>query len=139
MKQRAGTLLIGLLFGFSLSRIGFGSWGQVHDMFTFRSWRLILTFAAAIAVLAASWAIIRAVSNPKWTKRKIHPGTLIGGAIFGVGWAVSGACPSIALVQLGEGQLGAVWTIAGLFVGNWLYPVIHERFFKWTPGTCADP
>lgn len=138
MKLRLGTLLIGLVFGFTLGRIGFGSWDEIHAMFTFHDLRLLFVFATTIATLAVAWAVIRRVSTPDWSPRPIHPGTLAGGAIFGVGWAITGACPSIALVQLGQGQLAALWTIAGIFIGNALYPVIHARFFKWTPGVCVD-
>jgi uncharacterized membrane protein YedE/YeeE len=63
---------------------------------------------------------------------------LAGGALFGVGWALSGACPSIALVQLGEGQLGALVTLAGIFLGNLAYSAIHDRYFRWSTQSCAD-
>jgi uncharacterized membrane protein YedE/YeeE len=58
--------------------------------------------------------------------------------LFGVGWALSGACPAIALVQLGEGQFVALFTLLGIFAGNWLYSVVHERFFRWSASTCVD-
>lgn len=138
MKQTALAGLVGVLFGFSLSRIGFSSWDQVHDMFAFRDPRMLLTFAMAVVLLALAWLVIRRFSSPRWTPRQVHPGTLAGGAIFGVGWALSGACPSIALVQLGEGQGGALWTLVGIFAGNYLYSVVHERYFRWSPGVCIE-
>lgn len=138
MRLRLGTLLVGIAFGFSLSRIGFSSWDEVHAMFTFQDPRLVLAFATAIVALAVSWAVIRRLSSPEWPRRPIHRGTLAGGALFGVGWALTGACPSNALVQIGEGQLAAVWTVLGILAGNWLYPVIHARFFRWSPGVCVD-
>ncbi len=58
--------------------------------------------------------------------------------LFGAGWALSGACPSIALVQLGEGQLAAAFTLAGIFTGNWLYAVARERYLHWDTGSCVD-
>jgi uncharacterized membrane protein YedE/YeeE len=67
-----------------------------------------------------------------------HAGTLIGGILFGVGWALTGACPSIALVQLGEGQLPAIFTLVGIVIGNFLYSVVHQRYLKWDTQNCLD-
>lgn len=138
MKRDLYVALVGLVFGFALSRIGFTSWDEIHRMFTFGDLRLLFTFATAVAVLAISWLLIARMSHPRWTPRPLHRGSLAGGLLFGIGWALSGACPSIALVQLGEGQLGALLSIAGIFAGNWLYAVVHERYFRWPAATCTD-
>jgi hypothetical protein len=41
-------------------------------------------------------------------------------------------------VQLGEGKLLAGITVLGIFAGNWLYSLAHERFFRWTTSSCVD-
>ncbi len=138
MRETAVTGLVGVGFGFALSRIGFTSWDEVHRMFTFADLRMLLAFATAVAVLAVSWRVVSATTGATWPPRRIHQGTLAGGALFGAGWALSGACPSIALVQLGEGQLGAGWTLVGIVAGNWLYSVVHERWLRWSTGSCLD-
>jgi uncharacterized membrane protein YedE/YeeE len=136
MKLRVAAL--GLVLGFSLSRIGFSSWDQVHAMFTFSDLRLFLTFCSGVVTLGLAWLVVARMSRAAFPARPIHPGTLPGGALFGLGWALCGACPSIALVQVGEGQLGGFFTLAGILAGNWLYSVVHERFFRWTPGVCME-
>jgi uncharacterized membrane protein YedE/YeeE len=138
MKGYLSLLLVGLGFGFALSRIGFSSWDEVHKMFAFRDLRLLFTFALATVLLTVAWLLIARYSKPTWQPRSLHPGSLIGGLIFGAGWALSGACPSIALVQLGEGQLAALLTLAGILLGNYFYSVLHERYFRWQTTTCAD-
>lgn len=140
MRDLLGTMVVGLGFGFALSRIGFSSWDEVHRMFTFADLRLLLTFVVGVVGLGVGWQLVqRTVSEPlKWPDRAIHPGTLTGGALFGAGWAITGACPSIALVQLGEGQLMAMWTLVGIFVGNYVYSLAHERYFRWDLGSCID-
>ena len=60
----------------------------------------------------------------------------MGGVLFGVGWALSGACPGIILVQVGEGKLGALVTLAGVFLGNALYAAVHQRYFRFSVGSC---
>ncbi|MBP9114279.1 MAG: YeeE/YedE family protein [Polyangiaceae bacterium] len=138
MKENWLTGAAGLLLGFSLSRIGFSSWDEVHKMFVFSDLRLFLTFIAAVVILAVAWPIARKFRSGRMGNRPIHKGTIIGGALFGIGWAVSGACPAIGLVQIGEGQLGALWTLAGILLGNWLYSVVHERYFRWSAASCVD-
>jgi hypothetical protein len=138
VTARLGLALVAFTLGFSLSRIGFSSWDQVHEMFVFTDLRMFLSFVLGVVVLAVAWQVVARVSPVRWAQRNIHQGTLAGGAIFGVGWALSGACPSIALVQLGEGQLGAIFTLGGIFAGNWLYSLVHERVFKWSMGSCLD-
>jgi uncharacterized membrane protein YedE/YeeE len=107
-------------------------------MFVFADLRLFLTFVGAVAILAVAWPIVRRAKADGWVTRPIHRGTLIGGALFGVGWALSGACPGIATVQLGEGQLGAALTLAGILAGTWAYSVVHERWLRWSTGSCTD-
>ncbi len=140
MRHALGTAMTGLVLGFVLSRIGFTSWDEVHRMFTFESFRMLMAFALGVFLLAVGWWLVRRLSPipPRWSPRPIHKGTAVGGVVFGVGWALSGACPSIALVQLGEGQWAALFTIAGMIAGNWLYSVVHERYFRWTAGSCLD-
>ena len=129
LRMNLAVTVVGLALGFSLSRIGFSSWDEVHAMFTFSDLRLTMAFGTAVVLLMPAWALIARLTGAKYPAREIQRGTLLGGVIFGVGWAVCGACPGIALVQLGEGQLGAFATLAGIFLGNYLYSVIGERFF----------
>lgn len=138
MKAYVLTALAGAALGFALSRIGFASWDEVHKMFTFADPRLLFTFAAGAALLVATWPLVRRVTPTRWPPREIHRGTLIGGALFGAGWAVCGACPGIVWVQLGEGRVLALCTAAGMFGGNWLYSVVHERWFRWSAQSCAE-
>jgi len=138
MMVRLGAGLTGVVFGFSMSRIGFTSWDEVQGMFTFQDFRLLFAFMLAVGLLTVAWRVIAAVAKPKWSERKVHRGTLIGGALFGVGWALTGACPTIAMAQIGEGQLAALWTIAGVLGGNYIYSVVHQRYFRWDISGCLD-
>jgi hypothetical protein len=138
VKGAVGAVLIGVSFGYALLRMGFSSWDEVHAMFTFTSFRLTLGFALAVALLSVGWVIVARLRSGVALERRIHPGTIPGGIVFGIGWALSGACPSIAMVQLGEGQFGAIYTLAGVFVGNYVYARVHERYFRWAAASCAE-
>lgn len=138
MREKFCVGLIGVLMGFVLSRSGFSSWDEVHAMFTFADLRLTVGFAVAVGLLAVAWMVIARTTGARWSPRQLHPGTIPGALLFGAGWAISGACPSIALVQLGEGQFGALATLCGILAGNWLYAVVHARWFRWSQASCAD-
>jgi uncharacterized membrane protein YedE/YeeE len=127
--------VFGLLMGASLVRIGFADFGEVHRLFTFADLRLLLVFAGAVAVtMAGLFLLARGKSLPP---KPLHNGSVVGGVLFGLGWAVTGACPSVALVQFGQGYLPAVATLAGIVLGVWSYRRVHARYFRWDTGACS--
>jgi uncharacterized membrane protein YedE/YeeE len=140
VKANAFTFALAIAFGFALSRIGFASWDQVHAMLTFADLRLVFTFGLAVALLALGWTLLGLVVPERmhFRRREIHRGTLVGGLLFGAGWALSGACPAVAFVQIGEGQLAAGWTLLGILAGNYAYGVLHARYLRWDAGSCLD-
>ena len=126
--------LFGLLMGYSLYFIGFSNYDEVHKLFLLEDLRLLLTFAGAVLLAAVGFAV--AARGRSLPGKKIHKGTIIGGVIFGAGWAISGACPSIALVQLGSGYLPALATVAGIITGIWLFKKLKPKYFRWDTGAC---
>lgn len=138
MRLFVRTLFLGTIFGIALSFIGFSSWDEVHRMFTFADLRLTMTFATAVVMIAIAWSIWSRFGTVRVNSRPIHGGTLPGGILFGAGWALCGACPSIAFVQLGEGQLGALVAIAGMFAGNLLFAVANGRVVHISTGSCIE-
>ena len=137
-RRLLGTAFIGLMLGYGLSRIGFASWSEVHRMFTFASLRMLLSFGLAVVLLIGAWKVIAARTGASWAPRRVHPGVVPGGLIFGAGWAIAGACPAIALVQLGEGNLGGAVILVGILLGNAVYPLAHRRWFQWSADSCRD-
>jgi uncharacterized membrane protein YedE/YeeE len=104
-------------------------------MLTFADLRLFLTFCGGVALTALVFRLVP-LRRPL-APRPVHPGIVPGGVLFGVGWALTGACPAIPLVQVAEGKLWALATLAGVVVGTALYRAIHARFFRWDVGSCA--
>ena len=141
MSATRQTLLLmftGVGLGFVVSAAGFTNWDAIHRMFTFAEFRLLLTFGSAAVILAVGWTFLSRFNMPNWSPRHFHRGSLPGGLLVGFGWAISGACPTIVMVQLGEGQLGALWTIGGILIGNYVYSVVHPKFFGWSISGCGD-
>lgn len=130
--------LVGLMLGYGLSRIGFASFREVHGMFTFASLRMLLTFGLAVVLLVGAWRLVTARTGARWADRRMHPGVIPGSLLFGAGWALAGACPAIALVQLGEGNLGGAAILVGIVAGNTLYPVVNRRWLRLASASCRD-
>lgn len=127
MTRALLALGLGVAFGFVLSAAGFTSIDEVHRMFTLGDARLFLTFGGACALLAAAWLAAARVVGPLWARRIRHPGLVPGSVVFGLGWAVTGACPAVIFAQLGEGQWLALWSLAGVVAGNALFGAVRAR------------
>ena len=115
------TAIPGLLLGFTVGRLGFADFNQLHRMLLFRDLRLLLAFAAAVSLSIALFGIFRRRLN--LAPSQFHKGTIPGAALFGIGWALTGVCPGVALIQIGQGIWPAFVTLAGIFAGVW----IHSR------------
>jgi uncharacterized membrane protein YedE/YeeE len=134
LQQHVRLALLGMVMGITLSYIGFTDYSEVHKMFLFADLRLLLTFGGAVLVSAIFFNFLMDGLPP--ARKHLHPGTIPGSVLFGIGWAITGSCPSIALVQLGQGQAPAVFTVFGIFFGVWFYRQVHRRFFRWDSGSC---
>ena len=135
MKEHLKYALIGVTFGAVITGIGFGDYDELFRMFTLDDTRLWLTFAFSV-VFTMILLILFRKRIPRQHKI-IQPGTLPGSMLFGFGWAISGACPSIVFVHLGQGSIAAVATITGIVFGVWLNRKLHARLFRWDTGTCG--
>jgi len=135
LKPHLAYGVLGVAFGVVLSRVGFGDYGELHNMFILNDLRLLYAFSGAVGLSMLAFFVLRNRIPPQ--QRLFQPGTLPGSMLLGFGWAVSGACPSIVLVQLGQGSLGALFTLFGMLCGIWLYRKIHARFFGWDTGSCG--
>ncbi len=138
MRTRGAALfanvIAGLALGFVVADIGFGDFGQLHGMFTFQQPRMLLAFAGAVAIIVVVFGLLGVRRNPP----RLHAGVVPGAALFGIGWAISGGCPAIPLVQLGSGYLPAAATIAGIVVGMRLCRRVAPRVLPAGTGSCGD-
>lgn len=120
------SLPLGIALGYSLSRIGFTDYSEVHRMFVFADLRLFLVFMGAVLVTGIGTAALgrwRTLPN-----KRIHRGAVVGGVLFGLGWAIAGACPGAALAQLGEGKLYALVTLVGIALGTTAFHALAGRY-----------
>ncbi|MDG5804281.1 YeeE/YedE thiosulfate transporter family protein [Streptomyces ossamyceticus] len=137
MRSRGGVLLAnlltGLALGFTVTRIGFGDYAELNRMLTFQDARMLLAVFGAIVIIASVFALLRVRRGAG----RLHAGVVPGAVLFGVGWAISGGCPAIPLVQVASGYLPALVTIAGIVVGVRLCHWASGRFFRIDRGSCG--
>jgi uncharacterized membrane protein YedE/YeeE len=128
MKSSTAHKVLGLLFGagfgFVLAAANLHEYDTIHKMLRLEEIDVFLLMGGAIGTsLPLLWWLERrrtntALGGPLFLSRsKPRREHVVGGALFGIGWAVSGTCPAPALVMLVSGAGLAAVTITGLFVG----------------------
>jgi uncharacterized membrane protein YedE/YeeE len=137
MRTRGGILvaniIAGLALGYTVANVGFGDFAELNHMFTFQDLRMLLAFGGAVVMIAVVFAILRVRRTPG----RIHAGVIPGAVLFGTGWAISGGCPAIPIVQVASGYLPALVTIAGVVVGVRLCRWANARYFHLDSGSCG--
>lgn len=128
--------VLGLAMGAVMVYTGFSNFEEVHNMFIFADFRLLFGFAGAVGIAMIGFALLGQLDPAN--KRKINKDTISGGVMFGAGWAITGACPTIALVQIGQGQLAAVFTVAGIFLGVWFYRYLSSGKINLGSEICGE-
>lgn len=118
------TLLAGALFGFGLSVATMIQPEVVLAFLRFEDWGLMLVMGGA-----AGLAMLAYKGFPHWLPRPLLGGqfqtqparwnrqTLVGAAVFGVGWGLSGVCPGPAIAALGTGNTDILWALGGILLG----------------------
>lgn len=130
-------LLFGVAFGFVLSRAGASDYDVVQGMFRFETFQLYGVIGTAVAVTAPGlWWLKRrgrsVFGGPiRLSSRPPHAGNVVGGLLFGAGWAVTGMCPGPIFVALGEGKLYALGALAGALTGAALFGLVRPRLATW--------
>lgn len=120
----AKTLVPGVLLGFTVSRLGFTDYAELRQMLLFRDLRLLLAFAVAVGLAIVLFAVLR--RRLALGPVRFHPGLVPGAVAFGIGWAVTGACPGVVLAQLGQGTAPALASLAGILVGARLAAAVRR-------------
>lgn len=127
-------LLAGILFGVLLVKAEIISWFRIQEMFKLQSFHMYGVIGSAIAVgMLSIWLIkkfkLRSVEGDtiQPEPKPMNKGVIYGGLIFGVGWALTGACPGPLFAQLGTGATVTVVTLLSAIAGTWVYGVIRNR------------
>ena len=127
--------LVGIFFGIVLVKSEAVSWYRIFEMFKFQSFHMYGIIGTAVI----SGVIILLIS--KKSKLKTIQGTylrvpqkdkgyrryIIGGSIFGLGWALCGACPGPMYILVGTGVFSMLIVIASALLGTYVYGVLKDK------------
>lgn len=130
----ANVFLIGTYLGVLFTKSEVASWERVHDMFLFKEAHMYLIICTAIAVAAVSMLVIKKFEiksvdgKPiRYQPKPFHRGVVLGGVLFGAGWAITGACPGPIYAQIGTGEWMALFTLIGAIVGMFTYAAMKPK------------
>lgn len=128
-------LLVGTLFGIVMAKSEAFSWYRIQEMFRFQSFHMYGIIGTAVTMGVIGVALIKKFKIRDFSGDEIvfHPKEksivryIVGGTLFGLGWALSGACPGPMVVNIGYGFIS--FTIVLLFatLGTFLYGVIKDK------------
>ena len=127
-------IVFGIFFGIVMTKAEVISWFRIQDMFQFREPHMYLIIGSGVVVGAISMQIIRRLKlkaingeELRIEGKKFNKGFIIGGVMFGFGWAITGACPGPIFAQIGAGEFPALFTLSGGLVGAFLYHSFKEK------------
>lgn len=127
--------VVGVLFGIALSKGQVVSWYRIYEMFRFDSFHMygIIGSAVVLGMLMVFFIKRTQLADIEGNAIRFNPKNqsvaryLIGGTIFGLGWAMTGACPGPMYILLGKGFMVIGITIVGALVGTLLYGVLRNK------------
>jgi uncharacterized protein len=128
------VMLLGIFFGVVLTNGEVTSWFRIQEMFRFDSFHMYGVIGSAIAVGALSMLLIKKLGIRSMQgepivieTKELGKGTAIGGTIFGIGWALTGACPGPLYALAGCGYPAFFIALLCAIGGALVYGLIREK------------
>ena len=128
-------LLVGVLFGVVMTKAEIISWYRIYEMFQFDAFHMYGIIGSAVVLGVITVQIIKRTGmrsivgeSIRFTpKNKTIIRYLVGGTIFGLGWALAGACPGPMFVLVGVGYWPILIVIAGALLGTFTYGLLRSK------------
>lgn len=128
-------LIIGTLFGFILTKGEVISWYRIYEMFRFESFHMygIIGSAVFVSLIFNQWmkrSKMKDIDGKTIDIPTFYTGVrryLIGGTIFGLGWALTGACPGPLYALIGNGAWVMIIALVSALIGAFSYGLIHKK------------
>lgn len=127
-------LVLGIGFGIVLVKAEVISWFRIQEMFRFESFHMYGVIGTAVVVGLISVQIIKrfkikSISGEtiKLDDKPFSKGQIVGGLLFGFGWALTGACPGPIYAQIGTGATVFIITLLSAIAGTWVYGLLRKK------------
>ena len=126
-------LIYGIIFGIILTKAEVISWFRIQEMFRFQSFHMYGIIGSAVVVGAISILLIKKFKlkssngeNIIFPVKPYNKGLMIGGTMFGLGWALTGACPGPIFAIIGNGYSVFIVTLLFAVLGAWVYGLLRD-------------
>ena len=128
-------LLTGVLFGIVMTKSEAISWFRIQEMFRFQSFHMYGIIGTSVVLGAIMFFIMKKAKARNWlgenikfkAKPETYKASILGGAVFGLGWAMTGACPGPLYTLLGHGYWIILVVIASALLGTLVYGMLRDR------------
>lgn len=127
-------LIIGILFGIVFVKSEVVSWYRIQEMFRLQSFHMYGIIGSAVVTGMISVFLIKKFNiktiygEPiKIAPKTFNKGQIFGGLMFGLGWAITGACPGPLYAQIGTGATVVAVTLLSAIAGTWVYGLLREK------------
>ena len=128
-------LIIGIFFGIVLFKSEAASWFRIYEMFQFKSFHMYGIIGSAVGLGMIIVQLIKRLSIKSIDGNRIQVEAkernftqyILGGTIFGLGWALAGACPGPMYVLLGAGYWPILIVIVSSILGTFLYGLLRNK------------
>jgi uncharacterized membrane protein YedE/YeeE len=134
LRANLKYLFLGVFFGIVFIKTEVVSWFRIQEMFRFESFHMFGVIGTAVTVAAISIFIIKKFKIKTLRGDEVHiepkkfnKGQIYGGLIFGLGWAITGACPGPIFAQVGFGYLAVAVTFLSAIAGTWVYGLLKDK------------
>ena len=127
-------LMCGLIIGIVFVKAEIISWFRMQEMFRFQSFHMYGILGSAVCTGMLSVFLlkkfkVKTLQGEDITTPTIrfHKGQLFGGFLFGLGWAMTGACPGPLFAQIGTGASVVIITLLSAIAGTWVYGLLRGK------------
>ncbi|MFZ9754714.1 MAG: DUF6691 family protein [Bacteroidia bacterium] len=127
-------LVIGIVFGITFVKAEIVSWFRIQEMFQLTSFHMYGVIGTAVVVGAISIQIIKRFNIKTVygeeiviSEKKFNKGQIYGGLMFGIGWAITGACPGPLFAHIGAGFTVIAVTFISAVAGTWVYGYLRDK------------
>jgi uncharacterized membrane protein YedE/YeeE len=126
--------LLGMLFGFILIKAEVISWFRIQEMFYLKSFHMYGLIGSAVFTGLISLQLLKLFraktiygERIKTSPKTFNKGQIFGGLLFGLGWAMTGACPGPIYAQIGTGATAAAVVLFFAILGTWTYGRLRDK------------
>ncbi|WP_432411300.1 DUF6691 family protein [Rasiella sp. SM2506] len=128
-------LVIGVFFGIVMFKSEAASWFRIYEMFQFGSFHMygIIGSALVLGIIGIQLIKRKDIKPIGGSEMRLQPKDkgitryLVGGIIFGLGWALAGACPGPMYVLAGAGYVSILVVIFGALLGTFIYGLLKNK------------